>query len=156
MKIRYVLNIKNNYEQKTRHCKIIFRSRNKSSSSFWWRHWRGGSKLSYTLIVQKATVFFPETGRENKALILTYLDSPMPMVKLFHEKYLLFTLVQSWAKKQNFGTSYSRKNSDFSVVLQISVTLDRIWGSKDPKTLQKWALYGYWFGTQNFWKYLTW
>ena len=32
------LNIKSNNGQKKPHCKIIFRSRDKYSSSFWWRY----------------------------------------------------------------------------------------------------------------------
>ena len=96
----------------------------------------------------KDNCIFLRKGREDRALTLTYLDSPI--VKVFLERYLYILILATFRwyrgfkvgpKVQTLGLSGSCKKSNFSKVLQklflsfktlvqISAKLDHICGSK--------------------------
>ena len=103
--------------------------------------------------IAKSNCFFPGKGREDRALILTYLDSPI--AEVFPHYSLSFSILAIFrgkrvVKVQTFGPSLFHKNSDPSIFFQtmflfvrvlvlvrISTILDYIWGSKGQKPPKK-------------------
>ena len=105
--------------------------------------------------IAKINRIFPGKRRRDKALILTYLDSPM--VEVFPHYWLSFSILaylqgetecQSWTK--TLGLSLFYENSKASKTFQtmflfarvlplvrISAILDYIWGIKGSKSFWK-------------------
>ena len=113
---------------------------------------------------------FPGKGREDRALILKYLDSQI--AEVFSHYCLSFLIVvifreKRWVKVglkvQTLGPIFFNENSNpsnffqamflFATVLplmRISAILDHIWESKSPKSSQKGSFHECWIGTQDF------
>ena len=106
--------------------------------------------------IAKCNRAFPGEGREDRTLILTYLDSPM--ARFFPTTAYLFrlrpssreTVGQSWTKVPILGPSLFHENINLSIFFQtmllfdtvlplvrISAISDHVWGSKGPKTSEK-------------------
>ena len=105
---------------------------------------------------------FSGKGRGDRVLILTYLDSQIADV--FPHLCLSFSILGILREKlvvnfANFWSiSFLWKLESFKFCLmfllprvlpmvRISATLDHIWGSKGPKSSQKWSFYGCLLGT---------
>ena len=119
--------------------------------------------------IAKSNHVFPGKGKEDTALILTYLDSPMaevfPYYSLFFSISAIFRgkrAIKVGPKVQTLGSSLFHENSNSSIFFQtmllfarvlplvrIPAILRYIWGSKGPKTSQKEPSYA------KLWKPLT-
>ena len=115
--------------------------------------------------IAKSNHVFPGRGKEDRALILTYLNSPM--AKVFSHYSLSFSIsaifrgkrvIKVGPKVKTLGSSIFDENSNPSNFFQtmllfarvpplvrIRAILHHIWGSKGSKTSQKKGR-----GTQNF------
>ena len=116
--------------------------------------------------IAKSNNTFPGKRRGDRALILTYLVSPLAEVSLpifFNFGHLQGKqVVKAGRKMKTLGESLFHENLNPSNIfrtmflfiralplVRISVILEYIWGSKDPKTSQKGPFHRCWIDTQN-------
>ena len=114
----------------------------------------------------KCNRIFPGKGRRGKTLILSYLDSQLPEV--FSEEYFYFRFRLSlgekgklkldqkckfWVRLLNLSKlePFKKFSNNVFISYSVSVKLNHIWWSLDPKTSQKGLN---WYA--KLWKFITW